>query len=173
MHRLSLLLAFVVALVAAAYATGAPDGSGGLGPVRVVAGLDAPVQVTVAPGEAGTLYVVEQGGLVRVVKRGKLQARPFLDVRDKTRAGGEQGLLGLAFAPDYARSHVFVVDYTDTDGNTRVVRYRSNGAVALPGSARQLLFVPQPYPNHGSATRSPVWRLVTSEPSCSTIPTPS
>ena len=64
------------------------------------------------------------------------------------RAGGEQGLLGLAFAPDYATSRQFVVDYTDRNGDTRVVRYRSDGTKALPASARQLLFVKQPYPNH-------------------------
>ena len=92
--------------------------------------------------------MVEQGGLVRVVKRSVIQARPFLDVRGLVRSGGEQGLLGLAFAPDYATSHTFVVDYTDRNGDTRVVRYRSNGANALPGSARQLLFIKQPYANH-------------------------
>ena len=69
-------------------------------------------------------------------------------MRALTRAGGEQGLLGLAFAPDYATSRQFVVNYTDRNGDTRVVRYRSNGTKALPASARQLLFVKQPYSNH-------------------------
>ena len=101
-----------------------------------------------APGSPGALYVVEQGGLVRVVDAGKIQAQPFLDVRARTRAGGEQGLLGLAFAPDYATSRQFVVNYTDRNGDTRVVRYRSDGAKALPASARQLLLVKQPYANH-------------------------
>jgi len=62
--------------------------------------------------------------------------------------GGEQGLLGLAFARDYATSRTFVVDYTDRNGDTRVVRYRSDGTKGLPGSAKQLLFVKQPYANH-------------------------
>ncbi len=114
----------------------------------MVNGLHAPVRVTFAPGAPGLLYVVEQGGLIRVVKAGKIQSRPFLDVRVLTRAGGEQGLLGLAFAPDYATSRQFVVDYTDRNGDTRVVRYRSNGSTALPASATQLLFVKQPYSNH-------------------------
>jgi glucose/arabinose dehydrogenase len=148
-RHLTVFAALAVALlVVTACASATSDRQGGLGPVRVVGGLDAPVQVTVAPGVGGTLYVVEQGGLVRVVKGGKLQPRPFLDLREKTRASAEQGLLGLAFAPDYTKSHVLVVDYTDTEGNTRVVRYRSNGSVALPDSARQLLFVAQPYANH-------------------------
>ena len=85
---------------------------------------------------------------MRVVKGGVIRPRPFLDVTSLIRSGGEQGLLGLAFAPDYATSHQFVVDYTDTAGNTRVVRYRSDGAAALPGSAKELLFVQQPYANH-------------------------
>jgi glucose/arabinose dehydrogenase len=135
-------------LVAAASASAAGQRETAPRLVKVVDGLQAPVQVTAAPGVPGVLYVVEQGGLVRVVKGGTIQPRPFLDVRSLTRAGGEQGLLGLAFAPDYATSHQFVVDYTDTAGNTRVVRYRSDGTTALPASAKELLFVQQPYPNH-------------------------
>ncbi len=104
--------------------------------------------MTAPRGTRGVVYVVEQGGLVRVVKGGKIQAQPFLDLRSRTRAGGEQGLLGLAFAPDYATSHQFVVDYTDRNGDTRVVRYRSDGMKAIPSSAKQLLSVDQPYANH-------------------------
>jgi glucose/arabinose dehydrogenase len=146
--RRCLLPVLLGALILTVGAAAGGQRGGGLAPVLVLDGLAAPVQVTAPPGSRGVLYVVEQGGLVRVVKGGKLQPQPFLDVRSLTRAGGEQGLLGLAFAPDYATSRRFVVDYTDTDGNTRVVRYRSNGSVAMPGTARQLLFVAQPYSNH-------------------------
>jgi glucose/arabinose dehydrogenase len=147
--RHCLLAVFLAALVLAV-AGGAAGGQrgGALAPVLILEGLDAPVQVTAPPGSSGVLYVVEQGGLVRVVTGGTLQPQPLLDIRSLTRAEGEQGLLGLAFAPDYAKSGLFVVDYTDTDGNTRVVRYRASGSVAVPASARQLLFVAQPYPNH-------------------------
>ena len=116
--------------------------------VRVVSGLSSPVYVTAAPGQPNRLYVVEQGGLVKIVERGKVRAAPFLDVRGKITSGGEQGLLGLAFAPDYAKSRLFVVNYTDRNGATRIVRYRSRGARVLPGSARVLLTVRQPYSNH-------------------------
>jgi glucose/arabinose dehydrogenase len=136
----------VLAVTASASATGNRKTS--LELVKVVDGFQAPVHVTSSQGAPGLLYVVEQGGLVRVVKGGAIEPRPFLDVRGLVRAGGEQGLLGLAFAPDYATSRQFVVDYTDKDGNTRVVRYRSNGTKAIPASARQLLFVKQPYANH-------------------------
>lgn len=141
-----LLAAMVVGLAAGAAA--ASDAAPTLRLVKVVGGLSAPVFVTVAPGEPRRLYVVEQGGLVKVVERGRVRAKPFLDVRDAIVSGGEQGLLGLAFAPDYARSRLLVVDYTDRSGDTRVVAYRSDGQRALPGSARVLLRVDQPFANH-------------------------
>ena len=63
-------------------------------------------------------------------------------------SGGEQGLLSVAFHPEYATNHRFYVDYTDTNGDTRVVEFRSSNGVGNPASARQLLFVNQPYDNH-------------------------
>ncbi len=138
------LLAAVLAL-AAGRADGAPSA---LRLVKVASGLDTPVLATAPAGEAKRLYVVEQGGLIRVLESGALRARPFLDLRSKVQAGGEQGLLGLAFAPDYATSRTFVVNYTDRNGDTRIVRYRSDGTKGLPGSAKQLLLVKQPYANH-------------------------
>ena len=149
MHRrlvAAATLAVVLVAVTGASATARQGPS--LHLVKVASDLQAPVHVTAAPGVPGTLYVVEQGGLVRVVRAGKVQAQPFLDIRSKVRAGGEQGLLGLAFAPDYATSRQFVVNYTDRNGHTRVMRYRSDGTKALSSTARQLLFVKQPYANH-------------------------
>jgi len=143
-------LAVVVALsgLLALAAGGADGASAALRLVKVADGFDAPLFATAPAAEAKRLYVVEQGGLIRVVENGAVRAQPFLDLRSKVQAGGEQGLLGLAFAPDYATSRTFVVDYTDRNGDTRVVRYRSDGATGLPGSAKQLLFVKQPYGNH-------------------------
>lgn len=146
MRRAALLIAAVAVLaLSAGSAAAAPSA---LRLVKVADGLDAPVFVTAPATEPKRLYVVEQGGLVRVLENGVLRARPFLDLRARVLAGGEQGLLGLAFAPDYATSRQFVVNYTDKSGDTRVVRYRSDGTNALPGSAKQLLFVDQPYANH-------------------------
>jgi glucose/arabinose dehydrogenase len=142
------ILSLSALLLACACASASPEQADALRIVRVASGLKSPVQAVFAPGESGTMYVVEQGGLILVVKGGKVQPKAFLDVRGKIIAGGEQGLLGLAFAPDYATSRQFVVDYTDTNGDTRVMRYRSDGKKALPASARQLLFVDQPYSNH-------------------------
>jgi glucose/arabinose dehydrogenase len=142
------LVAALAALVVVGCASAQRDGRTGFQPVRVLSGLDSPTQVTAPPGSHGVLYVVEQPGVIRVAVDGKLRAQPFLDIRSRVLSGGEQGLLGLAFAPDYAKSRLFVVDYTDRDGNTQVVRYRSNGVRAIPASARRLLFVRQPATNH-------------------------
>ena len=99
--------------------------------------------------ERGRLYVVEQAGRIRVVENGRLRAAPFLDIRRLVRSGGEQGLLSVAFHPAYAANRRFFVNYTDRNGDTRVVEYRSKaGTRALTRAARQWLFVRQPYPNH-------------------------
>jgi glucose/arabinose dehydrogenase len=114
----------------------------------VVRGLDSPVHIASTRSEPRRLYFVEQRGTVRVLDKGRLRSGFFLDVRRRVVAGGEQGLLGLAFDPAYATNRFLYVNYTDTAGDTRVVRYRTNGRRALPGSARLLLHVDQPYSNH-------------------------
>jgi glucose/arabinose dehydrogenase len=116
--------------------------------VTVTRGLVEPVDVTAPRSERGRLYVVEQRGTIRVVDRGKLRGGFFLDIRDRTESSGEQGLLGLAFDPKYKTNRFLYVDYTDREGDTHVVRYRTNGTRALPASARELFRLDQPYPNH-------------------------
>src|SRR5204863_9182591 len=96
-------------------------------------------------------FVVEQTGRIRVLVGGKRRARPFLDLSRDITAGGEQGLLSMAFAPDYATSGRFYVDFTDRNGNTRVQEFRRSATDperADCGSRRSILFVRQPYPNH-------------------------
>ncbi len=104
--------------------------------------------VSAPASEPGRLYVVEQRGTIRIVENGRVLPTPFLDIRRKVVSGGEQGLLGLAFAPDYAKSRTFVVNYTNRAGDTVVERYRARGARAIGSSARRLLLVRQPYGNH-------------------------
>jgi glucose/arabinose dehydrogenase len=84
------------------------------------------------------------------VQNGQLVGTPFLDLTTKVSRGGEQGLLSMAFHPQYATNGFFFVNYTDTNGDTRVERYRvsSDPNRADPASAKQLLFVDQPYSNH-------------------------
>ncbi len=149
------MLTAVAISAAAALAALGPSGVAGeqtveLGPRVVVRGLASPVGLAAPRSERGRIYVVEQGGTIRVVANGKRRATPFLDVRSRVRSGGEQGLLGLAFHPDYAKNRRFYVNYTDRNGNTNVVEYRANAARtrAVASSARRLLHVRQPYSNH-------------------------
>jgi glucose/arabinose dehydrogenase len=140
-----LALAGVLALLV--FATGASARGEALHIVRI-AHFNAPVYATPAPGEPDNLYVVEQGGYIRVLSGGKIRSTPFLDVHSQIVSGGEQGLLSVAFDPAYQKSHRLFVDYTDRNGDTHVVEYRSNGARAIPSSAKQRLFVKDFAPNH-------------------------
>ena len=113
--------------------------------------FDTPVYVTAPPGDNRRVFVVEQGGTIRVIVGGKRRSRPFLDIRSRVTSGGEQGLLSMAFAPDYARTRRFYVNYTDRSGDQRVVEYRRSRASsdrAHRGTARLVLRYRQPEANH-------------------------
>jgi glucose/arabinose dehydrogenase len=115
--------------------------------VPVARGLGALTAIASTRAEPRRLYAVEQSGRIRYLVNGRVRGT-FLDIRERVVSGGEQGLLGLAFHPNYARNHRFYVNYTDRNGNTRVVEFRSRNGRAIKSSARQLLFVEQPYANH-------------------------
>jgi glucose/arabinose dehydrogenase len=120
---------------------------------RVVGGLDAPLDLVMPPDGSGRLFVLEQAGRIRIVESGRLTARPFLDLTDQVSSGGERGLLGLAFEPDFghAGANRFYVNYTDTNGNTVIAEYRVSADdpnIADPTSARVLLHIAQPFANH-------------------------
>jgi glucose/arabinose dehydrogenase len=126
--------------------TGAPASSTtAAGPTRVkltnVADLDQPVAMAMRPDDPA-IYVAEKGGTVRRVVDGRVDGTPLLDLRGEVSTGSEQGLLGLAWAPD---GRTFVVNYTDRAGDTHVVEY--DGSAPRRGG-RELLFVDQPYANH-------------------------
>jgi glucose/arabinose dehydrogenase len=111
--------------------------------------FDSPVFVTSPPGDTRRLFVVEQGGRVRVMVGGRLRATPFLDIRSQVTAGGEQGLLSIAFAPDYKSSGRFYVYFTDRSGDQRVVEYtRASAERADAGSARLVLKMDDEEDNH-------------------------
>lgn len=114
----------------------------------LITGLERIVFLTHANDER--LFIVEQGGTIRIVENNILLQQPFLDITDLTRSGGERGLLGLAFHPDYKTNGYFFVNYTDTSGNTQIVRYQvsENPNQANPNSAKTILSVQQPYGNH-------------------------
>lgn len=117
----------------------------------VATGFDQPLLVTTPPEETDRLFVVEQGGTIQVLVNGETASEPFLDIRDRVGSdGSEQGLLGLAFAPDYAESGAFYVNYTDRDGNTVVSRFTvsDDPNLADPESETAILQHEQPRANH-------------------------
>ncbi len=114
-----------------------------------------PVFVGAPRGDPSRLFVVEQAGTVREVRDGALLPAPFLDIRDRVKEVSERGMFSIAFAPDYARSGRFYVDYTDRvgNGNVNVVEYRRSEESpdqADPGSARTILTIVKPYENHNA-----------------------
>ena len=145
---------FAAALLRSAAAEAAVE------PVLVVSGLVAPLRTTAPAGDFDRLFVVEQGGRVRVVKNGALLGASFLDLSSRISSGGERGLLGLAFHPDYAHNGRFFVNYTDPSGNTVVSEFSVSAIpdVADAGSERVLLRQAQPNANHngGHLAFSPV-----------------
>ncbi len=126
----------------------------------VVSGLTLPVFATNAGDGTNRLFIVQQGGQIRIFKNGSLLATPFLDISGVpsfTGASGEMGLLGLAFDPNYATNHTFYITYDVHTGDAtfpyavRLVRYRAssvNPNVALPSSAKVILAWKKKYTNH-------------------------
>lgn len=108
-----------------------------------------PIYVTAPPGD-DRLFVVEQGGTIRIFEDGAFLPEPFLDISGEISSGGERGLLGLAFHPDYRNTGRFFVNYTDRAGNTQIAGYRVSDDPdrADPGSATPILSFDQPASNH-------------------------
>jgi glucose/arabinose dehydrogenase len=119
--------------------------------LKRIGSFESPLYVTSPPNDRRRVFVVEQGGRIYLLLGGKRLKRPFLDVSGDITAGGEQGLLSVAFAPDYSRTGLFYVNFTDRNGDTRVQEFRRSSANpnrADRASRRNVLFVDQPYPNH-------------------------
>ena len=126
--------------------------------VRVAAGFALPVDIANAGDGSGRLFVVEQRGTIQILANGQTAPTPFLDIGSLVLSGGEQGLLGLAFHPQYRHNGRFFVDYTRAgDGATVIAEYRvsaTNANAADPSSERVLLTIAQPFANHnGGALR--------------------
>jgi glucose/arabinose dehydrogenase len=121
----------------------------------VVTGLLNPVAFVMDPIDHSTFYVVEQRGTIRTVRDGTVSPEFFLDIRSSIAAGGERGLLGMAFPLDHAASRRFYVNFTNAEGHTVIARYMrdSNGAV-ITNSRFDLLwpdgrrYIEQPFSNH-------------------------
>lgn len=115
----------------------------------VFEGLKAPVYMTYAPDDSGRLFVVEKGGIVRVIKNNKLQSDSYLDIEDLVSKGSEQGLLSIAFPPDFKQTKHFFVNYTDVHGDTLIGMFKEESPEeADPESLKVVLKIVQPYTNH-------------------------
>ncbi len=119
--------------------------------VQFSTGFSSPILLTNAGDKR--IFVVEQGGKIFILdSAGVRKTKPFLDITTRVLSGGERGLLGLAFPPDYASTGFFYVNYTQqTNGNTRISRFKvsaSNPDTADPGSEQILLSIFQPFSNH-------------------------
>jgi glucose/arabinose dehydrogenase len=143
MHRIRVwLLPSIVSLGLIVIDSCSSGGGGGMGvvvpePTSLSLALIAQVAstvtaVTAAPRDTGRVFVVEQAGRIRIVKHGTLLTAPFLDLTGRVSTGGEDGMLGLAFASDYSMSGIFYVSFTSTAGDLRVERYHVS---ANPDSA--------------------------------------
>jgi glucose/arabinose dehydrogenase len=112
--------------------------------LKKVGTFDQPVAFAAPPQDPHRQYVVEQNGTIREIRDGKVLSRPFLDIRDRVVAGGEQGLLGLAFAPDYATSKRFYVYYTAKGtGADTLAEYKAGSS-----TGRVLFAIPDAESNH-------------------------
>ncbi len=90
----------------------------------VATGLEAPVGVTNASDGSGRIFILEQAGVIRIFQDGNLLPTPFLDIHTRVLSGGERGLLGLAFHPQYSQNGYFYVNYTNLQGNTIIARFQ-------------------------------------------------
>jgi glucose/arabinose dehydrogenase len=123
-----------------------------------IARLKNPDYLTQPPGPGSQLYVVQKGGAVRVISDDRLLRRPFLDIRRLVKAHGalgEPGMASVAFPPDYDRTGLFYVAYTDHQDALVVARYRrstSDPLLADPSSGLTILRIPEPTPAHHGGT---------------------
>ena len=122
--------------------TGATTSARGLRLNRV-ANFNDPVEIKSAPGYRKLMFVVEQEGKVRVLRRGKKLSKPFLNIKNRVNYDGERGLLSVAFPPNYKKSGRFYVYYNDDTGDIRVDEYhRRNAVTARRGSRRSVIRIP-------------------------------
>jgi glucose/arabinose dehydrogenase len=120
-----------------------------------VSGLSRPVGFEAPNDETNRIFLLEQGGTIRIIQAGSVLPIPFLDISSKVESGGEKGLLGMACHPNFSVTRRFYVDYTQRLSTGQLESVISEFVVSTadsnqadPSSERQLLVVDQPYDNH-------------------------
>jgi glucose/arabinose dehydrogenase len=118
----------------------------------IVSGMELPVDIKNASDGSGRLFIVDKRGKIYILENGRVLSDPFLDISSEVDSTNtEQGLVGLAFHPEYVRNGQFFVNYIEKNGNTVIARFsasRTNPDTADPTSEVDYLHVHQPYPNH-------------------------
>lgn len=116
---------------------------------RIASGVTNCTDIQSPRDGSGRLFFVRRDGVILLWRNGSLQSQPFLDIRSRVLAGGERGLLGLAFPPAYAQKRYFYVNYTDRSGATVIARYfLTNPDLADSANEQVLLTIAQPFANH-------------------------
>jgi glucose/arabinose dehydrogenase len=116
---------------------------------EIADGFTKPIYLTHAGDGSGRLFVVEQAGVIKILRGESVAENAFLDITDRVGSdGSEQGLLSVAFHPEFGDNGLLFVDYTDKDGDTVISRFQASGDAADPGSEEVLLTIDQPYRNH-------------------------
>ncbi|MEZ4669152.1 MAG: PQQ-dependent sugar dehydrogenase [Anaerolineae bacterium] len=153
-----IILILILSAVLALSVNAAPAAQAPVPPVpanykftTVATGLTKPVLITHAGDNSGRLFIVEQSGKIKILQNGSVLPTAFLDMSTLVSTGNEQGLLGLAFHPNFAQNVLLYVCYTDTNGDTVLARYNVNTAdpnTVNTATRTPLFFVDQPYSNH-------------------------
>jgi glucose/arabinose dehydrogenase len=163
--RIAAVAVASVALALAAVPAGAGENAArpgdGIG-LKRIGNFDQPVYVTGAPGYPRLLFVVEQAGRIKVVRRGRKLRRSFLNITGLVQTSYEEGLLSVAFPPNYKKSRRFYVYYNDNSGNIRVDEFKRRSALrAARGSRRGVLRVRHPVnSNHNGGQLQFLGRLL-------------
>ena len=146
-----------LAAISLVFACSAPPALAQIRAELVTGGLSTPVAFVQDPSLPNVQVVVQQGGRVRIIENGVLLSQDFLDLTSQVLSGGEQGLLGLAFAPDYATSGRVYVNFTNASGHTVIARFVRDATDPLradPATRFDLVwpgglpYIEQPFPNH-------------------------
>lgn len=159
-RRVETLIAALIAVGAGTVGIVSKEASRSLGPkfvtVERIARLKDPVFLTQPPGPGSNLYVAQAGGTVRVISNERLLRRPFLNIAGLVASAGvrgEPGMASIAFSPDYSRTGILYVSYTDRRDALVVAQYRRSAGdplLADPASGRTILRIPEPTPAHHS-----------------------
>jgi glucose/arabinose dehydrogenase len=119
--------------------------------VPIVSDFTKPLGMTSFFSDRLIIYVLEQGGVIRVIENERIRNEPFLDISNKIRTqGSEQGLLGIALDPNFSINGLFYLNYSNRDGDTVIARYQANEGryTTIPDSEQIILTQNQPYSNH-------------------------